>query len=70
MKYKPWMLGFFLLAAANLCAQSKTSVVEEIVARVNNEIITRADLEHARENLDPETRDECRSARPTKSALR
>ena len=59
MKYKPWIFGFFLLAAANLCAQMKTSIVEEIVARVNNEIITRADLEHARENLDAETRDEC-----------
>jgi peptidyl-prolyl cis-trans isomerase SurA len=59
MKHKPWMIGFSLLAAANLCAQAKTSVVEEIVARVNNEIITREDLAHARENLDPESRDEC-----------
>jgi len=59
MKLRFWILGFFLFAAAGLCAQEKAAVVEEIVARVNNEIITREDLAKARENLEPETRDEC-----------
>ena len=34
-----------------LHAQTKSVVVEEIVARVNNEIITREDLAHARDSL-------------------
>ena len=64
MKHAFWILGLFLFAAANLCAQEKTTVVEEIVARVNNEIITREDLAKARENLEPETRDDCPTCTP------
>jgi peptidyl-prolyl cis-trans isomerase SurA len=37
-------------------------VIEEIVARVNNEIITRSDLVRARESLRRELEDDCREA--------
>jgi peptidyl-prolyl cis-trans isomerase SurA len=49
-----------------VCAQTKSTVVEEIVARVNNEIITREDLEKARASLDGEARDACANCTPEK----
>jgi peptidyl-prolyl cis-trans isomerase SurA len=56
-----WLI--FPLLFGGLCvpvrAQTKSVVVEEIVARVNNEIITREDLEHARGALESEARDAC-----------
>jgi peptidyl-prolyl cis-trans isomerase SurA len=39
-------------------------VVEEIVARVNNDIITREDLEKARASLEGEVRDSCANCTP------
>jgi peptidyl-prolyl cis-trans isomerase SurA len=56
-----WLIFPLLFAAlgVSVCAQTKSAVVEEIVARVNNEIITREDLEHARASLETEVRDEC-----------
>ena len=39
-------------------AQTKGTVVEEIVARVNNDIITREDLEQARASLQGEVQDD------------
>lgn len=51
------------LLFAGLClpagAQTKSTVVEEIVARVNNEIITREDMEKARASLTQDVRDAC-----------
>ena len=38
-------------ASASASSASEDTVVEEIVARVNNNIITRADLRKAREQL-------------------
>ena len=51
----------FLFAGLSIPAgaQTKSTVVEEIVARVNNEIITREDLEHARISSQGEARDAC-----------
>jgi peptidyl-prolyl cis-trans isomerase SurA len=51
----------FWFAAASLSAQTppKTVVFEEIIARVNNDIITRDDLNRARKSLQGEVRDEC-----------
>ena len=49
----------FVWIAASLAAQEKTRVVEEIVVRVNNEIITRSDLEHSRASLAEEVRQDC-----------
>jgi len=44
-------LAFTILLAAPLLFSQDDTVVEEIVARVNNNIITRADLRRAREQL-------------------
>src|SRR5215469_13698350 len=61
MKLAKWLI--FPVIFAGMCvpagAQTKGTVVEEIVARVNNEIITREDLEHARTALESEARDSC-----------
>jgi peptidyl-prolyl cis-trans isomerase SurA len=45
-------------------AQTKSTVVEEIVARVNNEIITREDLDHAHASLESEATDACQKCSP------
>src|SRR5215472_7805920 len=61
MKSVKWLV--VPLICAGLClpaaAQTKGTVLEEIVARVNNEIITREDLERARNSLENEVRDAC-----------
>jgi len=54
-----WAVFLLVLIAAPLAAQEKSRVVEEIVARVNNEIITRSDLEHSRASLTDEVRQDC-----------
>lgn len=49
-----------LLLPVTLSAQQpKKRVVEEIVARVNNEIITLSDFDHAREAMRKESEEEC-----------
>ncbi|HTC63995.1 MAG TPA: peptidylprolyl isomerase [Candidatus Saccharimonadales bacterium] len=45
-------------------AQTKSTVVEEIVARVNNEIITREDLDRAHASLESEATDACQKCSP------
>ncbi|MGA8232581.1 MAG: hypothetical protein WB795_13975, partial [Candidatus Acidiferrales bacterium] len=40
-------------------AQTKGKVVEEIVARVNNEIVTLSDLDKARESLREDVQQDC-----------
>jgi peptidyl-prolyl cis-trans isomerase SurA len=61
MKPVKWLIP--ALVCAGVCvpvrSQTKGTVVEEIVARVNNEIITREDLERARGSLETEVRDAC-----------
>ena len=42
----------------------KKKVVEEIVARVNNEIITLSDIEHSRSTLAEEVRQDCQNCTP------
>src|ERR1700692_327412 len=61
MKPSKWLIFPLLFAGLGISAgaQTKSAVVEEIVARVNNEIITREDLEHARTALEGEVRDAC-----------
>jgi peptidyl-prolyl cis-trans isomerase SurA len=56
-----WLIFSLFLAGLSVpaAAQTKSTVVEEIVARVNNEIITREDLEHARTALESEAHDAC-----------
>jgi len=63
MKTK-WALVFFLFVSPPLAAQNKPKVVEEIIARVNNEIITMSDLERARNSLQEEARQDCRNCTP------
>ena len=60
MKSKSVVLLIFFVST-QLAAQTKTRVIEEIVARVNNEIITRSDLERARAEVENEIRQECRN---------
>ena len=61
MKPSKWLILplFFACLGISAGAQTKGTVVEEIVARVNNEIITREDLEKARQSLESEVRDGC-----------
>lgn len=57
--------GLILMAPAFSClAQSKSVVVEEVVARVNNEVITRSDLEHARSEMQQEAQQDCPKCTP------
>jgi peptidyl-prolyl cis-trans isomerase SurA len=53
-----------LLGAAVASAQTPGRVVEEIVARVNNDIITRGDLEQAKETLRDEIGRDCPRCAP------
>jgi peptidyl-prolyl cis-trans isomerase SurA len=48
-----------LLGAAAAAAQGKSRVFEEIVARVNNDIITRSELERSRLTLRQEVEQDC-----------
>lgn len=61
MKLARWLILPLIFSGLSLStrAQTKGTVVEEIVARVNNEIITREDLEHARQSLESEAREAC-----------
>jgi peptidyl-prolyl cis-trans isomerase SurA len=59
-----WGLLFaalFLLAPVGSRAQSKPSVVEEIVARVNNQIITMSDYQKAGAGLQQEVQQDCQN---------
>lgn len=56
---KPTFLLAVFFAAIPLAAQDGGKVVEDIVARVNNEVITLSDLSRARASADEEGRQEC-----------
>ena len=60
-------LIFFV--CAQLAAQTKGRLVEEIIARVNNEIITASDLQRARVALEDEAKQECRNCSPQQLQL-
>src|ERR1700674_2370812 len=66
MKPSKWLIFSLLFAGISVPAgaQTKSTVVEEVVARVNNEIITREDLEHARTSLEGEAREACANCSP------
>ncbi|MBZ5643235.1 MAG: peptidylprolyl isomerase [Acidobacteriia bacterium] len=64
MKSTKWLVFPLLVAALPLGAQTKGTVVEEIVARVNNDVITREDLAKARDSMQGEVHDSCRSCTP------
>jgi len=50
-----------LLASPGASAQAKSTVVEEIVARVNNQIITRSDYQKAAAGLHQEAAQDCQN---------
>lgn len=57
--------GLILMSPAVSCfAQTKSVVIEEVVARVNNDVITRSDLERARIELQQEAQQECPKCTP------
>ncbi|MGH9689870.1 MAG: peptidylprolyl isomerase [Candidatus Acidiferrales bacterium] len=56
----------WLLAPARLDAQSKSVVVEEIIARVNNSIVTRSDYQKAAQSLRDEIAHDCPNCPPEK----
>ena len=66
MKTGIWLVFPILIAGLSIPAgaQTKSAVVEEIVARVNNEIITREDLARARASLESEVQDSCAKCTP------
>jgi hypothetical protein len=64
MKTSKWMILPLLLAAPMLYAQTKSVVVEEVVARVNNDVITQEDLAKARDAVQGEVQEECRGCTP------
>ena len=49
------LLGI-LIATATVCLAADVAVVEEIVAKVNGDIITRGELEHSRKQLEADLR--------------
>ena len=63
MKTK-WMLFLIFFISSELVAQTSGRVVEEILARVNNEIITVSDLQRARSTLQEEAKQDCRNCAP------
>ena len=57
--------GFILISPAlPSLAQTKSVVLEEVIARVNNEVITRTDLERARTELQQEVQQDCPKCTP------
>jgi len=61
-----WIACLLLLplAAAAQDAQDKGKIVEEVVARVNNEVITRGDLERAQKSLAEDAKQDCPACTP------
>jgi len=57
--------GIMLMVPALSClAQKKSVVVEEVIARVNNDAITRSDLERARSEMQQEAQQDCPKCLP------
>ncbi len=63
-----WIAILGLLLPAWASAQADKRVVEDIVARVNNEIITLSDLQRGRSSLRREAEEECPSCTPSQIA--
>jgi peptidyl-prolyl cis-trans isomerase SurA len=65
-RYGTALSALLLLAPACLLAQGGGKVVEEIVARVNNEIITLSDLQKSESTLQQEVAQDCPGCPPAK----
>lgn len=66
MKPSQWLILPLIFAglAVPAAAQSQGTVVEEIVARVNDDIVTREDLEKAQASVENEVREACPNCTP------
>src|SRR5579862_8263002 len=65
MAQRTWLGSMCLiLMATAMAAQDKGKIVEEVVARVNNDVITQGDLDRAQSELVDETQQECRACTP------
>lgn len=64
MKKAPFLLLFFVCSSLAAQSPSKGRLVEEIVARVNNEIITASDLQRARNSVQDEAKQDCPNCTP------
>ena len=53
------LTAFLLLLPAAAVAQDKGQVVEEVVARVNSEVITKGDLANAQKSLEEDAHQDC-----------
>lgn len=60
------LAGISLAAPTDVNAQAKGTVIEEIVARVNNDAITLSDVEKADQSLHEEIAHECQGCTPDK----
>ena len=56
--------GILLIAPLACLAQTKSVVIEEVIARVNNDAITRSDLERARNEMRQEAQQDCPKCTP------
>jgi peptidyl-prolyl cis-trans isomerase SurA len=59
-----YLIFALLFAGVTLHAQTKPAVIEEVVARVNNDVITTDDLTHAQASVQGEVRQECPKCTP------
>jgi peptidyl-prolyl cis-trans isomerase SurA len=60
--------AFAALTPSSVRAQAKAAVVEEIIARVNNDVITQSDYQHADMQLKDEIAHDCQNCPPDKLA--
>jgi peptidyl-prolyl cis-trans isomerase SurA len=58
------MATILIAPALSGLAQTKSVVIEEVIARVNNEVITRSDLERARGEMQQEAQQDCPKCTP------
>ncbi len=67
-----WSVCLLLLpvAVAAQETQDKGQIIEEVVARVNSEVITRSDLENARKSLHDDARQDCPACTPEQLAAK
>ena len=56
--------ALFLGCSPGAAAQDKGKIIEEVIARVNNDAITRGDLEHARSQMAAEVQQDCPTCTP------
>jgi peptidyl-prolyl cis-trans isomerase SurA len=61
-----WCLAAIFCVSSSLGAQQKGRVIEEIIARINNEIVTLTDYRRADAALEDETRQDCPACTPDK----